>query len=115
VNDATCPPGTKHDAGKPRYDLLPWSALDDVAAVLTYGSKKYAPGNWMKVPDGRARYSAAALRHLSAYLRGELLDPESHLPHLAHATCCLLFLAWFDQSGSGNDSSGANDAPGPTD
>lgn len=33
--------GTKHDAGKPRADLLPPDALLEVARVLDYGAKKY--------------------------------------------------------------------------
>lgn len=32
-------------------------------------------------------------RHLWAYRRGEVSDPESGLPHLAHAMCCLMFMA----------------------
>ena len=29
---------------------------------------------------------------------GEQLDPESKLPHLAHAVCCLLFILWFEET-----------------
>lgn len=84
--------GVKADAGKPRWDLLPFAALDDVAKVLEYGARKYAPDNWRKVEGWRWRYLGAALRHLAAFGRGENLDPESQLPHLAHAACCVLFL-----------------------
>ncbi len=35
---------------------------------------------------------AAAQRHLIAHYSGEDIDPESGLPHLAHASCCLMFL-----------------------
>lgn len=92
-----CPgPGRKHDAGKPRWDLLPWGPLEDVAKVLEFGARKYAPNNWQKVEGGGWRYLRAGLGHLAARARGERLDPESGLPHLAHAVCCCLFLAWFD-------------------
>lgn len=64
--------------------------------VLWYGANKYAPWNWQRVPDAREQYFGAATRHLVAWRRGELLDPETGLPHLAHATCNLLFIAWFD-------------------
>lgn len=90
--------GVKHDSEKLRLDLLPWDALEPVARVLQFGAKKYDDDNWRKVPDQRRRYFAAALRHLSAWKRGEKIDPESGLPHLAHAACCVLFLIVADEA-----------------
>ena len=84
--------GFKLDSGKPRYDLIPPVALAQVVDVLTYGAKKYAPENWRRVLDADQRYFAAAQRHLWAHKRGELRDPETGLSHLAHATCCLMFM-----------------------
>lgn len=92
----TCVPGTKHDAGKARWDLLPMAEVAQVVDVLTDGAVKYAPDNWMAVPTPRERYFAAAMRHISAWWTGERLDPESGRHHLAHAVCCLLFLMWHD-------------------
>jgi len=63
-----------------------------VAGVLAYGARKYAPHNWAKVPNARQRYYDAAMRHLHAWWEGESCDPESGHPHLAHASCCCLFL-----------------------
>lgn len=83
----------KFDKGKPRFGLLPPMALEQVAEVLTFGAEKYAPGNWKLLEDADARYFDAAQRHLWAYRRGEVSDPESGLPHLAHAMCCLMFMA----------------------
>ena len=84
--------GRKDDTGKAPFSLLPWAGVQQILKVLAYGAKKYAPENWRKVPDGRRRYFDAALRHLTAWYGGEDLDPESGLPHLAHAGCCVLFL-----------------------
>lgn len=92
--------GAKHDAGKPRWDLLPVVALDDVAKVLTFGAAKYQPDGWRFVDGWRARYCAALLRHVAAWMRHERIDPESGLPHLAHAACCVLFLLELDQEDS---------------
>jgi hypothetical protein len=89
--------GFKADSEKTRFDLLPWGPVEDVARVLTVGAQKYAPDNWQKVQEARRRYFAAAMRHLVAWEQGEIADPETGLPHLAHAGCCLLFLAWFDK------------------
>ena len=75
--------GAKLDAGKVRADLLLdfRHALVDVSKVATYGAGKYAPHSWLHVPDGIDRYTAALLRHLLE--EGD--DPETGLPHLAHA------------------------------
>ena len=89
--------GIKFDSDKLRYDLVPWEAMDDVVAVLNHGARKYSPDNWKIVPEAKARYVAAGLRHMVARAKGEILDPESGLPHTAHAVCCLLFLLWFDK------------------
>ena len=91
--------GVKHDQGKARLDLLPPRSIEAVGHVLTHGATKYAPDNWRHVEGWRWRYAAAALRHVFAWLRGERLDEESGLPHLAHATCCLLFLLELDEGG----------------
>ena len=84
--------GRKDDAGKARYDLVPPYALEVIAKVLDYGASKYGAENWRKVENRRMRYFSAALRHLWAWRRGEHIDAESKLPHLAHAACCVLFL-----------------------
>lgn len=83
-------PGVKHDDGKDRMSLLPWKALRQVARVLTFGAKKYGANNWQGV-EGE-RYEDAFLRHYESWRGGERFDEESGLPHLAHATCCLLFM-----------------------
>lgn len=92
----------KHDTGKPRTDLLPVEALDELAKVLAYGAKKYSDENWRQ---GAAwtRYYGAALRHLFAWKRCEDVDPETGLSHLTHAACSLLFLITSQQLGLGTD------------
>jgi hypothetical protein len=86
--------GRKFDDGKPRWDLLPFGPVEDVVRVLTFGAKKYADNNWQNVTPFRERYFSAAMRHIAAYKRGEWLDTDSNLPHLAHAICDLIFLMW---------------------
>lgn len=84
--------GTKHDDGKPRWTLVPWRAMESVVAVLEHGAKKYGDDNWRHVPNASRRYVDAAARHIIAHMRGDELDRESGLPHLAHAVCSILFL-----------------------
>jgi hypothetical protein len=83
--------GLKFDAGKPPLALLDRTALEEVAQVLAFGAKKYAAHNW-RGGISYSRLADAALRHLLAFMDGEDFDPESGLPHLAHASCCLMFL-----------------------
>ena len=94
--------GTKHDQGKPDYSLMPSEAMDEIAAVWSFGQKKYAAFNWAKGFAWR-RPLAAALRHIYAFLRGENNDPESGLSHLAHAVCCLCMVITFVKRGTGED------------
>jgi hypothetical protein len=86
------PEGTKHDAGKPIFGAIPPFAELEVAKVMEFGCQKYSRGNWAVVDNLQERYMDAALRHLNAVRRGERLDDESGLSHLAHAACCVLFM-----------------------
>jgi hypothetical protein len=92
----------KQDAGKPSMELLPAEAMTEVAKVLEYGARKYAPNNWRKGLSW-GRLSGAALRHLFAWIGGEDNDKETRLSHLAHAACCVLFLLASQKSGHGTD------------
>lgn len=82
---------TKHDKGKAPMSMLPYWGLEEIAQVLAFGAKKYGRDNWRQGMEW-SRMLDAALRHLHAMSDGELLDPESGLPHAAHAGCCVLFL-----------------------
>lgn len=85
--------GRKFDGGKPRFGLLPPIALEETAKVLTYGAEKYEEENWRRVPGAEDRYFDAALRHMWAWKQGQMNDPETNLHHMAHAVCCLMFIA----------------------
>ena len=76
--------GKKDDNGKIRMDLIPPEAIFAFAEVLTFGAKKYTDRNWEKGIE-LDRLFAATQRHLWAMWKGELIDPESNLPHSYHA------------------------------
>jgi hypothetical protein len=94
--------GVKFDGDKVMMELLPVSFLWGVAAILTYGAKKYAARNWEKGMDWSRPY-AGCLRHLFKWWSGETIDPESGLPHLHHAACNLAFLIEYETKGTGTD------------
>lgn len=109
----------KFDKGKPRYDLLLPEFEEECAKVLALGAEKYGDNNWQKAEkdEALARYYAALRRHIGAFRRGERLDPETGLHHLAHAFCNLQFLYYFDsctRSDSGGVLTDANRILGET-
>lgn len=89
--------GLKYDEGKIRMDLLDPYAIESLAAVLTFGATKYAAHNW-RGGISYSRITAALLRHVFAFLRGEDKDPETNLPHIAHAMCCCMFILGLSQT-----------------
>lgn len=77
-------------------------ALRILAEVAGHGSEKYDRHNYLKGYDWSL--SADALqRHFLAFQGGEDLDPESGLPHMAHAAWQALALVSFQTRGLGTD------------
>lgn len=95
--------GMKNDVkdGKIRWELVPLDLIEWVAKVYTFGATKYKAYSWQhigKTEDGTnefQRYKAALLRHLVAHEKGEFLDPESGLPHLAHVLWNAIAMLYF--------------------
>ena len=88
----------KADNGKPRVGLVQMQMVLDVARIREYGNMKYhSPDNWKNVEW--ERYWDAMMRHLIAAQESgdplHAIDPESGLPHLAHAMCNGSFLCEF--------------------
>ncbi len=86
--------GQRHNAGKPLLSLMIEArhALAGAARVPAFGAQKYSRGNWR----GGLPHTEVAdclLRHLSAYIDGEDIDPESGCPHVDHVLVNALFLA----------------------
>ena len=82
--------------------LLPFHSLREVGKVYGYGAKKYEEQNWRK--GYKWSWSVSALfRHLSSFLVGESVDPESGIHHLAHATFHLFVLMEFERLSLGTD------------
>ena len=98
--------GVKHDQGKPRVGLMVQDfsrALTEVAKVSTFGAEKYSPSGWVSVENAQERYTDALYRHLLASA-SEYADPESGLPHLAHAAWNVLAILELRQRDCARDS-----------
>lgn len=72
----------------------PTRALEAVAEVYGYGEKKYASRNWERGYAWSLSIDSC-YRHLVAFIGGQTHDPESGLPHLAHALFHVLALLTF--------------------
>lgn len=97
VNSDAKGSGARYNDGKADISLIPLCTLEDEARVWMYGKQKYAAWNWAKGMDWSVPL-ACAMRHIAAWQRGEELDAESGLPHLAHAMCNLRMLTLYSKT-----------------
>lgn len=68
----------------------PRKLLPFIEAALDFGDDKYGAGGWEEIPFHK--FLGALMRHVGAALKGVSRDPESGLPHLAHAGANLAIL-----------------------
>lgn len=87
--------GLKLDNGKPKWDLISWEAVEQVAITLTIGAKKYGERNW-ELGITYSRLFAALLRHLFKWWRGEERDPEDGQHHMAAVMTNAMMLMHYD-------------------
>lgn len=81
----------RFNEGKPQYSLIDLRSLKPCAEVLAFGAKKYSRNNWKK-GQPLTELLDCMLRHISAIQDGEMIDPESGLPHIGHIQCNALFM-----------------------
>lgn len=94
INSQARGSGARFNSAKPDFSLIPLGTLTDEARVWMYGREKYAAWNWAKGMPWSVPF-ACLMRHMAAWQSGEANDPESGLPHLAHAMCNLRMLTLF--------------------
>lgn len=82
--------GTKHDQGKPKLSLIPYSALEAEAFAFMVGEKKYGKWNYTKGMEV-SRLLDAIGRHLGKFNNGEEFD-EDGAPHLGCARAGIAML-----------------------
>lgn len=93
---------SKFDGDKPRLELIPDRALEEVARAFMDGSKKYSDYNFYKGMDW-SRIIGAIMRHTRKFNRGEDYADDSGVHHLAHAAADALILLEYYLRGIGTD------------
>ena len=86
--------GDRLNAGKLKWSLVSWKALEPMVRVLAFGASKYDDHNWKK----GLKYTEVCeslQRHLNAFIDGENNDPESKLSHVGHILCNAMFLSYM--------------------
>jgi hypothetical protein len=81
----------RFNTGKPKYSLLSLKALEPGVRMLEYGASKYAQNNWQKGLK-KSEVLDSLLRHVTAILEGEEIDPENGLLHIGSIQCNAMFL-----------------------
>ena len=102
INGTTMGSGARFNSGKVDFSLLPLCTLEDEIRVWEYGAKKYSAHNWQRGMKYSIPFSCM-MRHMSAWQRGEENDPETGLPHLAHAMCNLRMLTLYSKTYTAGD------------
>jgi len=93
--------GLKNPKGKTRWHLLNslWPEAEACVKVIEHGADKYQENNWQQnVKEQPKYYKSAIMRHLTSYLSGERIDPDSKLHHLAHVAVNAWFLMWGERN-----------------
>ena len=86
--------GERRNSGKPKWSLVPQTALLPMVEVLEFGAQKYSANNWKKGLSIN-EICESLKRHLDAFMEGEDCDPESGISHVGHIQCNALFLSYM--------------------
>lgn len=67
----------KDKTNKPRWGLLNFEALGQMAQVLTDNAEKHGGDRaWRQTPNAREQYFDALMRHINQYRQGVTTDPD---------------------------------------
>jgi hypothetical protein len=89
--------GTKHDEGKPRFDLIPVMPMFELAKLYAIGAKKYDDRNWEKGISW-GRIFRALLSHAFKWWAGQKYDQEDGQHHLASVAWCAFALMEYERT-----------------
>lgn len=87
---------TRHNSGKPDWNLVDWQALEPLVQSLKYGENNYGRLNWKKGLDQTETLNSLT-RHIFALHRGEIIDPSDGIPHIGKVFANAMFWSHFHQ------------------
>lgn len=95
----------KDDIGSSKLPVHLWPETATImgAMGLLDGALKYGRSNWRAVGVRASIYNDAVRRHMAAWFEGEDIDPDSGLPHLAHALASIAIVVDAQSAGKLND------------
>lgn len=83
---------------------LPWAVVLEASCGLGEGMVKYGPHNWRTSGGVESMtYVSAAMRHLTSFITGEDVDPDSSLSHITKAISTLMVLRDAQLNGTAID------------
>lgn len=106
MSDNTSKPTNPKDAiGSNKIPMHLWPETATVLGALGLldGALKYGRSNFREIGVRASIYYDAAKRHLNAWFEGEECDPDSKLPHLAHALACIAIIVDAEAAGKLDD------------
>lgn len=105
VNSEQKPSNPKDLIGSDKLPLHLWPQVATAYGSLGLldGMLKYGRANFRAIGVRASIYKDALDRHMGAWFEGEDNDPDSGLPHLAHALACLAILVDAESSGKLTD------------
>jgi hypothetical protein len=103
--ETTKPTNPKDSIGSSKVPMHLWPETATVlgAMGLLDGACKYGRQNYRAIGVRASIYYDAAKRHLNAWMEGEDTDPDSGLPHLAHALASIAIVVDAQAAGKLTD------------
>ena len=115
----------RYNTNKPKWSLMDYESMEDMLRVLAYGRHKYSTfrdesgvehkgvditpeqaatmecvydgrDNWKNKTDMEVPIDSLQ-RHIAAIMKGEELDKESGLPHIAHVMANAMFYSYHSR------------------
>jgi hypothetical protein len=84
----------RFNSNKLRWSLVDFKSIEPLVRVLEFGANKYGYHNWKKgMPV--TEVTESLMRHLTAFMSGEDIDPESKESHIGHIQCNAMFLTYI--------------------
>jgi hypothetical protein len=72
--------------------VIPPRVLAEIGLSLLEGARKYGPYNWRHAGVRGSVYYDASLRHMTSWMEGQDIDPESGVHHISKAIASLVVL-----------------------